>query len=132
MQDISEANILKDIGAEDSDWMQGLVNYPPLPSYDGRPRDFRTRYCLYDFNLSLRLPPETSLQDCRISSVGVDGWGTYWAHPQDIAQGEYEYNPFAFDVACLGNVLLDALVVSTLFLCCFYIETNDINSSART
>lgn len=92
--------------------MQGLFNYPPQPSYDGTPREFRTRYCLFDFNLSLKLPLETSLQDCRISAAGAYGRGTFWAHPQDIAQGEYEYNPFAFDVACLGNVFLGEFFVS--------------------
>ncbi|KAH9895166.1 hypothetical protein C8Q73DRAFT_644721 [Cubamyces lactineus] len=60
-------------------------------------------YALFDFDLSLHLPPSTSLKDClRPASEAFIGRSDY--HPTDIYQGEPYYNPFAFDVACLGNL----------------------------
>ncbi|KAJ8454678.1 hypothetical protein ONZ51_g12893 [Trametes cubensis] len=60
-------------------------------------------YALFDFDLSLHLPPTTSLKDClRPASEAFIGRSDY--HPTDIYQGEPYYNPFAFDVACLGNL----------------------------
>ncbi|KAJ8468446.1 hypothetical protein ONZ51_g9638 [Trametes cubensis] len=62
-------------------------------------------YAFIDFNLALQLPPATSLKYCRrpadeaLITVPI-------YHPFDICQGERHYNPFAFDVACLGNLFL--------------------------
>ncbi|KAI0661354.1 hypothetical protein C8Q70DRAFT_710054 [Cubamyces menziesii] len=62
-------------------------------------------YALLDFDFSLQLPLETSLRDCRRpASQAFDGKDDY--HPADVHQGERHYNPFAFDVACLGNLFL--------------------------
>ncbi|KAI0369723.1 hypothetical protein BV20DRAFT_945797 [Pilatotrama ljubarskyi] len=68
---------------------------------------FRTtedvHYNLFDFNISLRLPMDTSLKKCRRPAHEAS-WGSPIYHPPDVALGECEYNPFAFDVACLGNL----------------------------
>ncbi|KAH9855109.1 hypothetical protein C2E23DRAFT_724790, partial [Lenzites betulinus] len=62
-------------------------------------------YALFDFDLSLQLPPETSLKECR--RPAEEAWiGKLYYHPRDVTQGEWEYNPFALDVACLGNIFL--------------------------
>ncbi|KAI0355665.1 hypothetical protein OH77DRAFT_303712 [Trametes cingulata] len=59
-------------------------------------------YCLFDFNLSMQLPPGTSLRECRRPAVeATTGLSSFSA--RDIELGEHEYNPFAYDVACLGN-----------------------------
>ncbi|KAI0675122.1 kinase-like domain-containing protein [Trametes maxima] len=50
-------------------------------------------YCLFDFNLSRRFPLNTDLR-------------TAPYHPPDYWHGEPEFNPFSFDVACLGNLFL--------------------------
>ncbi|KAI0363342.1 hypothetical protein BV20DRAFT_958483, partial [Pilatotrama ljubarskyi] len=60
-------------------------------------------YCLYDFNLSIQLPLDTSLRDCR--RPAIESMITQASiQPKDIMLGEHVYNPFAFDVACLGNI----------------------------
>ncbi|KAJ8468443.1 hypothetical protein ONZ51_g9637 [Trametes cubensis] len=62
-------------------------------------------YALLDFDFSLQLPLKTSLRDCRRPACeAFDGKDDY--HPYDVFQGERHYNPFAFDVACLGNLFL--------------------------
>ncbi|KAI0355663.1 hypothetical protein OH77DRAFT_1495940 [Trametes cingulata] len=69
--------------------------------------DFRTtkeaHYNLFDFNISLRFPPDTSLVACRRPAHEAS-WGAPVYHPPDVSLGAAEYNPFAFDVACLGNL----------------------------
>ncbi|KAF8911930.1 hypothetical protein CPB85DRAFT_1303102 [Mucidula mucida] len=66
-------------------------------------REERMKYALFDFDFSLLLPPETHIESCRRpykeSVVGHD------TPIPDVWQGEYEYNPFAYDVGCLGEFL---------------------------
>ncbi|KAI0355662.1 hypothetical protein OH77DRAFT_1495961 [Trametes cingulata] len=62
-------------------------------------------YALFDFDLSLQLPLETDVKRCRRPALeAFIGKRSY--HPADVYQGESHYNPFAFDVACLGNLYL--------------------------
>ncbi|KAI0661353.1 hypothetical protein C8Q70DRAFT_1043948 [Cubamyces menziesii] len=62
-------------------------------------------YALFDYDLALQLPSTASLKDCRRPALEAFlGKSEY--HPRDIHQGEGHYNPFAFDVACLGNLFL--------------------------
>ncbi|KAI0363257.1 hypothetical protein BV20DRAFT_975879 [Pilatotrama ljubarskyi] len=59
--------------------------------------------CLYDFNLSIQLPLDASLLECR--RLAKEATITQSAiQPNDIILGEHVYNPFAFDVGCLGNL----------------------------
>ncbi|KAI0675107.1 kinase-like domain-containing protein [Trametes maxima] len=62
-------------------------------------------YCLSDFDLSLQFSPDTSPRDCRRPSQ-ESMCGTDIYHPHDTHQGEPYYNPFAFDVACLGTLFI--------------------------
>ncbi|CDO75412.1 hypothetical protein BN946_scf184855.g15 [Trametes cinnabarina] len=68
-------------------------------------RSASVSYALYDFDCAVQLPPDTSLKDCRRppleSTIGKPDY-----HPGDTWQGELDYNPFAFDVACLGNLFV--------------------------
>ncbi|KAI0630158.1 hypothetical protein C8Q77DRAFT_1136695 [Trametes polyzona] len=74
-------------------------------------RHLRSRcisYALYDFNLSLQLPPGTSLKTCRRPACeGFLGMALY--HPDDIYLGQPYYNPFAYDVGCLGFLFVQNL-----------------------
>ncbi|OSC99020.1 hypothetical protein PYCCODRAFT_1374017 [Trametes coccinea BRFM310] len=68
-------------------------------------RTHKVYYSLFDFNLSIKLPPSTSLRDClRPAREAMTTCSPY--EPPDVALGEYAYNPFAFDVACLGNMFM--------------------------
>ncbi|KAI9066413.1 hypothetical protein FKP32DRAFT_1565973 [Trametes sanguinea] len=70
-----------------------------------RRRTHDIHYCLLDFDLSIKLPPSTSLRDClRPASEAMTTCSPY--EPPDVAHGEEAYNPFAFDVACLGNMFM--------------------------
>ncbi|KAI0630176.1 hypothetical protein C8Q77DRAFT_246721 [Trametes polyzona] len=60
-------------------------------------------YCLFDFDISDVLPRDVSVKTYRSDSVWTC-YGTASYHPQDGWQGEHDYNPFAFDVGCLGNL----------------------------
>ncbi|EIW63545.1 uncharacterized protein TRAVEDRAFT_26775, partial [Trametes versicolor FP-101664 SS1] len=62
-------------------------------------------YALFDFDMSIQLPPETSLDSCRRPAEEAL-YGKHLLQPPDIYQGEHHYNPFAFDVACLGRLYL--------------------------
>lgn len=67
-------------------------------------------YALFDFNLSLQLPLETSLKNCwRPASEAMLGVSVY--HPDDVVQWEPFYNPFAYDVGCLGFLFINYLTV---------------------
>ncbi|RPD68639.1 hypothetical protein L226DRAFT_548493 [Lentinus tigrinus ALCF2SS1-7] len=60
-------------------------------------------YCLFDFDRALQFPLDTPLRSCRAPASGaMVALSPY--HPLDVSFGESEYNPFAFDVACLGNM----------------------------
>ena len=60
-------------------------------------------YALMDFNQSIQLPADTSLKTCRRPfDESYDGSEIY--KPDDAHWGSPYYNPFAFDVAMLGNL----------------------------
>ncbi|KAF7760335.1 hypothetical protein Agabi119p4_11011 [Agaricus bisporus var. burnettii] len=60
-------------------------------------------YCLFDFDISIMLPADTNRAQCRLSyKLAWDGSGY---QPDDTMQGEFDYNPFAYDVGMLGRVL---------------------------
>ena len=64
-----------------------------------------------DYDQSIQLPPEVSLRDCRRpSDEACSGWDLY--KPDDVCNGQAEYNPFAFDVGMLGNLFRVHLSVS--------------------
>lgn len=78
-------------------------------------RDLRSQrrlsYGLFDFDFSIILPPGTDLAECRLSYER--SWGTF-CRVYDTAQGEFDYNPFVFDVGNMGVVFCDLYQVGFL------------------
>ncbi|KAI0630185.1 hypothetical protein C8Q77DRAFT_1136808 [Trametes polyzona] len=60
-------------------------------------------FCLFDFDISDALPRDVSVKTYRSDSIQTC-YGTVSYHPPDAWHGEPDYNPFAFDVGCLGNL----------------------------
>ncbi|KAF7760334.1 hypothetical protein Agabi119p4_11010 [Agaricus bisporus var. burnettii] len=60
-------------------------------------------YCLFDFDISMMLPEDTDRARCRLP-YKLSWHGSGW-QPNDTLQGEFDYNPFAYDVGTLGRVL---------------------------
>ncbi|KAF9474164.1 hypothetical protein BDN70DRAFT_816162 [Pholiota conissans] len=69
-------------------------------------------YALMDFNLSTMVPPDINRKEYRRDYR--DSFDGTWPHPYDTAAGEFEYNPFAFDVACLGHYSLHLPMLAPL------------------
>ena len=67
----------------------------------------KLEYVIMDFDISLILPPTISRLSYKHS-----WWGTTY-RPPDVSQGEYDYDPFAFDVAVLGSNLCHTFQVVT-------------------
>lgn len=68
-------------------------------------------YALFDFDMSIQLPTDTSLKSCRRpADEAFTGKKLY--HAPDVYEGERHYNPFAFDVACLARLYLAHFKVS--------------------
>ncbi|KAI0355664.1 hypothetical protein OH77DRAFT_1424609 [Trametes cingulata] len=96
-RDIHQSNMLVDCYSQELE-VAGMG-----PAHAEHRRTKEASYCLYDFNLSIQLPPDTSLRDCR--RPAQEAMTTESSiQPQDIILGEHVYNPFAFDVGCLGNL----------------------------
>lgn len=75
-------------------------------------------YALLDFDISIQFPLNSTAADMRLPS-SLSRWGSY-NQPSDTAQGELDYDPFAFDVGCLGVLFWDRFGVSqysVTFLC---------------
>ncbi|RDX55195.1 hypothetical protein OH76DRAFT_1397577 [Lentinus brumalis] len=66
-------------------------------------RTSRVLYCLFDFNLSVQFPLNTPLHECRLVSENCTFTGSAYI-PWDVCFGAYDYDPFTYDVACLGNM----------------------------
>ena len=60
-------------------------------------------YAFMDYDQSIRLPQECSVRHCQ-RPAHESAFGAMIYKPRDTDQGEPTYNPFAFDVAMLGNV----------------------------
>ena len=109
MQDIHEGNIA----------VNGYC--PDLESYVEDARRLvqehmdssRLLFSLFDFDKAIKLPPETSLRDCRRPAWEAS-YGIHDYHPDDILMAERHYNPFSFDVACLGMLFATYFTASVL------------------
>ncbi|KAJ3518224.1 hypothetical protein NMY22_g13793 [Coprinellus aureogranulatus] len=64
-------------------------------------------YALMDFDIAIVFPPEAKRSACRLPSE-MSYHGSY-PQPDDASQGEPDYDPFAFDVACLGLLFCSIL-----------------------
>ncbi|OJT06795.1 hypothetical protein TRAPUB_2352 [Trametes pubescens] len=106
-----------DLPLDISEWNM-LVNcynpYSPKSArhlLDGHRSPSDVHYCLFDFDISHIFPRDAPLSVCRRPSAeSYEGALSY--HPFDTSCGEYDYNPFAYDVACLGNLYKVHLSVS--------------------
>ena len=56
-----------------------------------------------DFDLSLMVPHDVNLKKYR-RPYQESFMGSY-LQPRDTSQGEFDYNPFVFDVGCLGVMI---------------------------
>ncbi|KAI0070465.1 hypothetical protein K474DRAFT_793430 [Panus rudis PR-1116 ss-1] len=66
-------------------------------------------YALFDFDIAMCFPEDTSVKEFRLpSEKAFCGWSIY--HSQDVYRGQVDYNPFAFDVACLGHLLASSFM----------------------
>ena len=74
-------------------------------------------FCFFDYDIAIQLPKNASLYDTRRPAWEGD-CGSVEFHPRDIYLGQPEYNPFAFDVACLGNLFLYNFTVCILCISC--------------
>jgi hypothetical protein len=95
LQDLSSRNILVNYFG-DSTW----------PSQDDYLRDEflsndKALYAIFDYNLSVVFPPGTSPRQRRLPFENSFA-GLAMNRPYDTAQGEFDYDPFAWDVACFG------------------------------
>jgi hypothetical protein len=106
-QDLSERNILVNYFG-DSTW----------PSQDDDLRDVflsndKALYAIFDYNLSSIFPPGTSPRERRLP-FEMSFIGLAMNRPYDTAQGEFDYDPFAWDVGCLGIQLRNRFQVCFL------------------
>ncbi|KAI0070473.1 hypothetical protein K474DRAFT_1670046 [Panus rudis PR-1116 ss-1] len=98
-RDIHHCNIAISYYAWYLDDGRGVNNF-----VDEQKRSGTLAYALFDFDLAVQFPEDTSVRDLRIpSDEAFYGWPNY--HPRDVYRGQVDYNPFAFDVACLGHLL---------------------------
>ncbi len=70
---------------------------------------------MFDFDLSIRMPESVWLLPASYTWITVGPW------PHDAAQGEYMYDPFAYDVALLGIVFCQAFQVCPFDACRLYL-----------
>ncbi|KAF9034969.1 hypothetical protein BDZ89DRAFT_1011715 [Hymenopellis radicata] len=90
------------------DLMSTLRFNDPAPFRLAMRRDDHAKYGLYDFNLSLMFPNNNApLNSASYRLPTRGGWFASVKCPPELFQGEYDYNPFAFDVGCLGIELCD-------------------------
>jgi hypothetical protein len=103
-QDISPGNMLVNHYSAD-----------PLARRSEARRSWRTantstkqvRYCYIDFDISMILP-----KDVRRLPSDYAFEGQLLKHPKDVHAGEHDYDPYAFDVACLGILFASYFDVS--------------------
>ena len=109
MQDIKTSNILVNHFGACSD----------VASNDMRRtlrRDGHLAYAIIDFDISIVFPPTATREECRLpSNLSFDGAPN---QPHDTRQGELDYDPFAFDVGCLGVLFCEEFQVCFFFSPC--------------
>ncbi|KAI1791563.1 hypothetical protein LXA43DRAFT_889096 [Ganoderma leucocontextum] len=95
----------------DIDFHNIMVNYYTFGLYratfihalDEHRRGPDALHCLMDFDRSVMFPPGTPIEACRLPADAASVSGTPY-QPPDLDLGEHDYDPFAFDVGCLGNM----------------------------
>ena len=107
---------------QDITWLNALINHLPNRDILGLETNLlrkqlraegRSSYALFDFNLSIMLPPGRPLSSYRlpieecIPGVADKPWGVIW-------ESELDFNPFAYDVGCMGVRFSDRFQVSII------------------
>ncbi|KAI0630184.1 hypothetical protein C8Q77DRAFT_1233130 [Trametes polyzona] len=105
LQDIIDANMLVSCYEPDA-----VYNYEAaqktLNHYRSVTDPWDVHYCLFDFDICHIFPLDAPLQSCRRpANEAWDGAPSY--HPDDVWRAEHDYDPFAYDVACLGYFLVE-------------------------
>ncbi|KIM38156.1 hypothetical protein M413DRAFT_447921 [Hebeloma cylindrosporum] len=95
-RDISEGNILANHFSCSND----CCSFTRTDMRSDLRRADRLDYALNDFDWSLLLPAEASLKDFRIPISGT--YPGVYEKPNEALRGEVDFNPFAYDVGCLG------------------------------
>jgi hypothetical protein len=72
-------------------------------------QDSRLQYALFDFDISIMFKPDSTPAERRLPSKF--SWHGGYHQPYDTSQGELDYDPFAIDVACMGNFFREDLQV---------------------
>jgi hypothetical protein len=62
-------------------------------------------YALMDFNISIMVPRDVKKEEYRRHYH--DSFAGSGHYPHDTSQGEFDYNPFAYDVGTLGVVFCE-------------------------
>jgi hypothetical protein len=109
---------------QDLSYRNILVNYfgdSTWPSQDDHLRDVfiasdQALYAIFDYNLSVIFPGGTPSAARRLP-FEKSYCGLVMHRPYDTAQGEFDYDPFAWDVACLGIMLRNRFQVCPGFSC---------------
>ena len=82
----------------------------------------RLDYALNDFDLSMLLPPDTSIETFRLPIVEIyPGVGE---KPYEASCGQIDFNPFAYDVACLGIELANTFQASHVSFVFFFCRSS--------
>jgi hypothetical protein len=103
---------------QDLSWSNTLVNFFADSVNVPRDRDLRDRfqqtdrplYAIFDFDISVVFPRAASPRQRRLP-YWRSFQGQLRGYPHDTEQGECDYDPFAWDVACLGIALCDKFQV---------------------
>ena len=96
---------------QDLTWCNMLVNHLPngfiyMPEFEKNPvrkqlrSEGRLSYAIFDFDLSLMLPSGKPLSEYRLP-IHVCFSGALYK-PWGVAEAQLDFNPFAYDVGCLG------------------------------
>jgi len=70
----------------------------------------RLDYALNDFDWSMLLPPDASIETFRLPIAEINPG--VWDKPYEALCGQIDFNPFAYDVGCLGIELAYTFQVS--------------------
>lgn len=70
----------------------------------------KLRYALNDFDLSIMFPPDAKIEECRLPFL--ESYKGVFDKPLEVRHGELDFDPFAYDVACLGIDLAHKFQVS--------------------
>lgn len=113
-KDITEVNVLVNLYRFDHD---SKAQRQDLRQHR---RSDNVYYAIMDFDQSIMLPIETCVKNCRRPAIESE-YGNDLYKPADIRAGQPTYNPFALDVAMLGNVFRAHFTVSPWVFCTSYV-----------